>query len=368
VSIANEHPTVGLHVGQLLQRVPGGIGRYVRHLLDALRAEGVPTLPFAAGDPSDHQVATLPGFVGLGWPYGTLRYELWHRLRRPKVRLPVSVLHAPSLAVPPTDLPLVVTVNDVAFVHHADAFTRRGLAFHRRGLTLARRDADAVVVPTEFTRDELVIEGFARDRIFVAHHGVTSPPAQPSAETDGRVERVGVAPPYVLAVGTIEPRKNLPLLADAVERARSRHAGLGLVLAGPRGWLDVPGLDRPWVREVGPVDDPTRDALYRRAVAYAMPSRYEGFGMPVLEAMANGCPVIAADTTSLPEVVGSAGLLLRPDDVDAWSDAIARLLADPEERARLAGAGRERAATFTWAASAADHLRAYADALERARS
>jgi glycosyltransferase involved in cell wall biosynthesis len=362
------YPTVGLHVGQLLQRVPGGIGRYVRELLDALRTAGVPTLPFAAGDPSSQRLSALPGFVDLGHPYGTARYELWHRLRRPRVRLPVDVVHAPSLAVPPTDLPLVVTVNDVAFLHHPDAFTRRGIAFHRRGLELARRFADSVVVPTEFTGRELLIEGFEPDRVFVARHGVTRPITPPEHETDRRVERVGVRSPFVLAVGTIEPRKNLPLLAAAVERARTGHGELGLVLAGPRGWLEVPGLDRPWIRELGPVDDATRDALYRRASAYCMPSRYEGFGMPVLEAMAHGCPVVVADTTSLPEVVGDAGLLAPVDDVEAWSDAIGRLLADPEERARLVAAGHRRAAGFTWATSVERHLAAYTRACDRPRS
>jgi glycosyltransferase involved in cell wall biosynthesis len=358
--------TVALHVGQLFQRLPGGIGRYVYELFQALRAEGTDVIPFAAGDPAPRVLDELPGFVSLGSPRAPLRYEMWHRLRRPLVQLPADVLHAPSLAVPPTRLPLVVTVNDVAFLHHPEAFTKRGLAFHRRGLALARRDADAVVAPSEFTRRELIAEGFEADAVFVAHHGVVQIPAPDTATIDGVLHRLGVEPPFVLAVGTIEPRKNLPVLVAALERARTRHPDVTLVLAGPRGWLDVPGLDRSWVRELGAVDEQALDALYRRATLYAMPSRYEGFGLPLLEAMARSCAVVAADGASLPEVVGDAGLLVPPGDVAEWANALEELLDDPDARKALIERGDARAATFTWAASADKHCAAYRAAVSRA--
>ena len=360
--------TVALHVGQLFQPVPGGIGRYVYELMLALRAGGTDVVPFAAGDPDPRLRGALSGFVGLGHPYPPVRYELWHRFRRPVVRIDADVVHAPSLAVPPTRLPLVVTVNDVAFLHHPEAFTKRGLAFHRRGLELARRDADVVVTPSEFTRRELVAVGFDPDAVFVAHHGVTRDDRTDATAVDGHLERLGLEPPFVLAVGTIEPRKNLPVLVAALERVRVDRPDITLVLAGPRGWLEVPGLERPWVRELGAVDEPTLDALYRRATLYAMPSRYEGFGLPVLEAMARGCPVIAADAASLPEVVGDAGLLVGPGGVDDWADGLTRLLADPEARARVAELGHARAARFTWSSSAEHHQAAYDEAVRRAGS
>lgn len=355
---------VALHVGQLLQRVPGGIGRYVTELRGALDALGVDVIPFAAGDPSVHRLAALPGYVDLGHPWVPMRYELWHRLRRPVVRIPADVVHAPSLAVPPTGrTPLVVTVNDVAFVHHPEAFTRRGVAFHRRGLELARRHAASVVVPSEFTRDELVALGFDDRRLFVARHGVAVTTTTPDDEVATRLRRVAVTEPYLLAVGTIEPRKNLPTLAAAIARVRREHAGLRLVLAGPRGWGEVPGLDTGWVRELGAVDDATLHALYRGAVACGIPSRYEGFGMPALEAMARGCPVIASDVASLPEVVGDAGVLVAPDDLGAWAQALTALLDDPARRAELVRRGTARAAGFTWETSARAHLDAYAGAI-----
>ncbi len=310
--------------------------------------------------------------MSLGFPGPPIEYELWHRLRWPRVRIAAEVVHAPSLAIPPTKLPLVVTVNDVAFLHHPDAFTPRGVAFHRRGLALARRHADAVVAPSQFTRRELIAEGFSPDTVFVAHHGVPQHRAAQRrdpdpAATDGHLRRLGVQSPFVLAVGTIEPRKNLPVLVAALERVRVDHPDTTLVLAGPRGWLDVPDLDRPWVRELGGVEEAALDALYRRATLYAMPSRYEGFGLPVLEAMAKGCPVVATGATSLPEVVGDAGILVRPGDVAEWSRALGHLLTDPAARERLATLGVARAATFTWATSAEQHLDAYRAAMSRSR-
>ena len=152
---------VALHAGQLLQRVPGGIGRYVEGLFRALPRAGVDVVSFAAGDPSVYRAAEWPSFVPLGHPYAPWRYELWHRLRFPPVRIDADVVHAPSLAVPPTGRrPLVVTVNDIAFLRYPAMFTRQGIRFHRRGLELARRDARSVVVPSTFTRDELLREGF----------------------------------------------------------------------------------------------------------------------------------------------------------------------------------------------------------------
>jgi glycosyltransferase involved in cell wall biosynthesis len=358
--------TVALHVGQLFQRVPGGIGRYVSELFRALRAEGTVVVPFAAGYPEPRVLRELPGFVALGRPDAPIRYELWHRLRRPVLKIQADVVHAPSLAVPPTRLPLVVTVHDVAFLHHPETFTKRGLTFHRRGLSLARRYADVVVTPSEFTRQELIAEGFDPTAVFVAHHGVERTPEPDPEMVDRHLRRLGVTPPFVLAVGTIEPRKNLSMLVAALERTRVEHHDVTLVLAGARGWLEVPGIDRPWVRELGAVDEPALDALYRRATLYAMPSRYEGFGMPVLEAMTRRCPVIAADAASLPEVVGDAGLLLPAGQVADWADGLRRLLSDSDARVQLAERGDARAARFTWSASAERHLDAYREAAGRA--
>ncbi len=355
---------VALHVGQLLQRVPGGIGRYVEGLFGALPRAGVEVVSFAAGDPSVHRAAGWPSFTALGHPYAPWRYELWHRLRFPPVRIDADVVHAPSLAVPPTGRrPLVVTVNDVAFLRYPEMFTRQGVRFHRRGLDLARRDARAVIVPSTFTRDELLREGFDASLLFVAHHGVDIPGHLADDVLALRLRRVGVAPPFVLSVGTLEPRKNIPFLARVVARVRERHPEVTLVRVGPPGWGDVTSIEGPGVRELGAVDEDTLDALYRAATVCAMPSHYEGFGLPVLEAMARGCPVVASSTSSLPEVVGDAGALVAPNDDDGWFDALVRVVEDEEGRDARRRASVERARRFTWTESAHVHREAYEAAL-----
>ncbi len=370
--------------------MPGGIGRYVEGLLRHLPEAGV----------------TVERFAGDRW-----RYEAWHRFRHPVVRTDGDVVHAPSLAVPPPGRrPLVVTVHDLAFRTHPDCFPPRGRAFHERGLALARAEAGAVIVPSEATAAELRSAGFEPARIHVAHHGIDLPPQGPQESPGSEPPGIlGLEPrSYVLFVGTIEPRKGIDvLLAAHAALRRQGHPELRLVIAGPRGWGEVPGMDRlldaegaggasggRGVEEFGPaaargvvapgqflpldaegagaragviapgrVDEAALDALYRGAAALVMPSRSEGFGLPALEAMARGCPVVASRAGALPEVVGDAGVLVPPGDADALAAALDRLLTDDSLAATLAAAGRRRAATFTWTACTPAHLAAYHAAL-----
>jgi glycosyltransferase involved in cell wall biosynthesis len=358
---------VALHVGQLLQPVPGGIGRYIDGLLGSLPDVGVELETFAAGAPPADREPALPGYVDLGRPYTPWRYELWHRLRWPPIPVRADVLHAPSLAVPPArDRPLVVTVHDLAFLRHPEFFTRRGVEFHRRGLAIAHREAAAVLAISEFTRSELISSGFEPHRVHVVPMAIVVPPVAPDIELDARVAALGLNGPYVLSVGTIEPRKGLDTLAAAFEVVRKVHPELTLVLAGPTGWLSVSGLEREGVRRLGRVDEQTLDALYRRARVCALPSRYEGFGLPALEAMARGCPVVASKATALPEVVGDAGMLVPPGDVSRWSAALLEAVESPDLRSDLSERGRRRAADFTWSACAQAHLDAYTAASDTA--
>lgn len=355
-------PTVAVHAGQLLQPVPGGIGRYVRDLLAALPGVGVAVEAFAAGP----RPAGITGsWHDLGRPVGSARYELWHRLRRPRLRVAGDVVHATSLAVPPPGgRPLVVTVHDLVFLRHPQHLTPRGVAFHRRGLDLARVEASAVVVPTEWSRRDLLDEGFDPALVHVAHHGVdVDDPPRP--ESVGAVlDRLGVTRPFVLFASTIEPRKGVVDLLAAHASLRRTHPDVGLVLAGQPGWGEVPDLDRPGVIALGGVADGDLDALYRSALALAHPSRYEGFGMQVAEAMARGCPVVTTDAASLPEVAGGAADLVPVGDVDGLADALRCLVEDEEHRRERRRAGLERVVPLTWAASAAAHLVAYRTAVE----
>jgi glycosyltransferase involved in cell wall biosynthesis len=358
---------VALHAGQLLQPVPGGIGRYVRELTAALPAAGVDVEAFGAGPrPAGLSPADV-AWHDLGRPRGPVRYELWHRLRRPTVRVPGDVVHATSLAVAPAGArPLVVTVHDLVFLRQPQHLTNRGVGFHRRGLELTRREAAAVVVPTEFGRDDLLREGFDADSVHVALHGVTVPEPAPAPEQAARLTALGVTAPYLLFVGTIEPRKGVVDVLEAHRRLRATRADLGLMLVGPPGWGPMPDVSGPGVVHTGAVaDDATLDALYRGAVALAHPATYEGFGLTPLEAMARGCPVVVSDAACLPEVVGDGGIVVPTGDGAALTDALASLVDHPAERATWSAAGRHRAADFTWASSAAAHRRAYQSAVDR---
>jgi len=349
--------TVGVHAGQLLQPVPGGIGRYTSALLAHLPEVGVAAVGFAAGPRPAGAPAGVP-WVDLGWPRGSLRYEAWHRLRRPVVRIDADVVLAPSLAVPPVpDTPLVVTVHDIAFVRVPGVTTRRGHSFHRRGLELARRDATLVLAPSSFTRLELIREGFDPEHVVVVPLGVNAPLARDADDIDATVARAGVRHPYVLTVCTVEPRKDLRTIVSAIERLRARNPALSLVVVGPRGWGEVRGLDRAGVHVLGELPWRVVDALYRRAVACCIASRYEGFGLPAVEAMARGAPLVATDCSALTEVVGDAGLLFPPGDVDALAAALQEVIDDTDLQRRLAERGRVRAATLTWEASAREHAR-----------
>jgi glycosyltransferase involved in cell wall biosynthesis len=355
---------VAFHAGQLLQPVPGGIGRYERALLRHIPRDGIEVVAFAAG-PRPPSVARHVPWVDLGRPHGSLRYELWHRLRRPVVRVDADVVHAPSLAVPPTGAtPLVVTVHDIAFARFPHLTTRRGYRFHMRGLDLARRDAAAVVAISEFTRGELLSQGFDAERVFVARSGMDAPTDRDDADVDAAVATAGVTHPYVLCVGTVEPRKDFPTAAAAVAKVRARHPALTLVIVGPPGWGNVTGLDRPFVRVLGRQPWPVLEALYRRATACCLPSRYEGFGLPALEALARGAPVITTTGSALEEVVGDAALLFAPGDVDGCAAALENVMDDVALRDHLARTGRARAEEFTWNATADAYVVAYRSALQ----
>jgi glycosyltransferase involved in cell wall biosynthesis len=296
-------------------------------------------------------------------------YETWHRWARPLVERatgPVDVVHATGVAVPGTRSPLVVTINDLAFLEDPSRATRHGLRFFRRATELARRRATLVVCPSQATIDECVGAGFEPECLRLVPLGVDVRAA--SGDDVARVTRqYGVAAPYVLFVGTIEPRKNLPRVIRAFERVGRRD--LQLVLVGPTGWNEdvAPGVAALGERARALGFVPRRDlgALYAGATAFVYPSLREGFGLPVLEAMAQGTPVVTSSVTATAEVAADAALLVDPFDVDAITAALDRVVTDDDLARRLGDAGRARAATFPWSTTAAMTLDVYDEAVAR---
>ncbi|HEY5171477.1 MAG TPA: glycosyltransferase family 1 protein [Acidimicrobiia bacterium] len=365
---------IGVHVGQLAQKIPGGIGRVTEMLCDELPKHvdvvAFSSCPRRARRTFDARLGSAVEFRSLGPGAPRWRYELWHRYRRPHIDLDVDVCHAPSLAIPPSSAPLVVTVNDIAFLRHPEAFTPHGVRFHERGLDIARREAAAVIVPSAFTRDELVLEGFDRDRIHCVPLAVRAPDRMASADTCRQLRRRGVRGPYLLVVGTVEPRKDHATLVAAFELVRARRPELTLVVAGASGWLAndaASALARPGVVVLGRVSDAELDLLYRRAEVVLSGSIYEGFGLAVLEALARGRPVVATAIPAHVELVADAARLFAPGDVDALAGEIEALLRDPSARRELHRAALGRANQFDIATTIEGHLGAYECAVVAAR-
>jgi len=355
-------------VEQCWHRVPGGTAVAAARTLDALAERGDLDLVGLAArhrqPPADGLGPSIP-IRHAPLPRRAL-YDSWHRLRMPSVQRltgPVDVVHATGGVVPPPgSAALVVTVNDVAFLSRPEWFTRRGVRFATRGFELARTRAAVVIAPSHSTAADLAAHGVEPARIRVAPLGAASP-APAAAEIDAIRARHGLPEVFALWVGTAEPRKNLAGLLRAVERAAS---AVPLVLAGPDGWgLDAQALAAGAACDVirlGFVPQRELAALYGAARVFVYPSLMEGFGLPVLEAMAQGTPVVTSAGTATEEVCGDPASVVDPTDADALAAAIDKVVVDDAEHSRRSAAARARAAEFTWAATAARVRAAYEEA------
>jgi glycosyltransferase involved in cell wall biosynthesis len=281
----------------------------------------------------------------------------------------MDVVHGTNFVVPPARrAATVVTVHDLTVVHFPEMCQKPTLAYPRLVRQAVRRGA-WVHTPSQFVAREVTeLLGVPPERVRAVHHGVpeSSPAGARAADLLPRwVER------YVLAVGTVEPRKDLPTLVRAFGLVAPSLPGLALVIAGPEGWgagaLDEaveasPARDR--VVRLGWVERPSRGALLKEALLLAYPSLYEGFGFPPLEAMAAGTPVVATRSGALPEVLGEAAWFVEVGETEALAEAIAKLAGDEAARAEFAARGRRQAALYTWERCAAGLEALYRDALD----
>ena len=356
---------------QLCSRVPGGTGRYVEELLRGLvrvRPDRPPVTAVASrGCQSVDGLGV--GIERLAIPLPVLA-RLWER-GLPPVPRATDVLHAPTLMVPPvrTGAALVVTVHDVVPWTHPETLTSHGVAFHHRMAHRAAAEAAVIVTPTEAVAVRVRELLAPRGPVHVVPPGV---PLMPEPR-DGpqRREARGLSRPYVLFVGTAEPRKGLDVLVTAL--TRPTLADLDLVVVGPEGWgdADVGEMSRrakvsDRVHVTGRVEDADLAALYAGARALAMPSRAEGFGFPVVEAMAHGVPVVVSADPALTEVAGEAGEVVPVGDADALAEALAQAAAGGSGRELRVAQGRARAAQFDWDRTAATMWSLY-DSVSRHR-
>jgi glycosyltransferase involved in cell wall biosynthesis len=368
---------VGLHVDQLWFSAPGGIGTYVRELWARLgQTQGIDVVPFRSSWPADRRVAwTVPMGGGVTTGRHTTHYPLWDLAGRPALPRSLAgcdVIHATNhVAVPPArpGQALVATVHDLAFERFPEAFPARWRWLYRAGVRAACRRADAILVPSRATADDLAARhDLDPSKVAVIPLAGSTPigPGDPEAT----LAELGIPQPFVLFVGTLEPRKNVVRLLRAHRRIGSELPH-GLVLAGPVGWRTA-AIDAELrsagdrVVATGSVSPERLDALYRGADALCYPSLYEGFGLPVLEAMERGTPVVASTTRAVAEVAGDAALLVEPTDEEAIAAAIRRVLTDPSLADDLRRRGPERAAGFSWDRTAAATVEAYRSAVGRA--
>lgn len=343
-------------VEQLRRAVPGGIGTYARGLLQGLGTlgEASPELVLLASRPPSRP----DPLAGLGWPVVssvlpaglvTLAWDVG--LRPPLAGL--DVVHAVSLTVPATArVPEVVCIHDLAWRALPQTFPGRGRRWHEGALARALRRARRFVVPSLLTAEALVDAGAPPEAVTVIEEGCDHLPQANAAATGRLLDSLGVEGPYLLSVGTLEPRKNLGRLLEAFVLARPRlPEPWPLVVVGPPGWGErIPPV--PGVVLAGAVDPDVLSGLYQRARCLAYVPLLEGFGLPAVEAMASGAPVVASP---MPSTAGQA-LEVDPADPESIAEGLVRAAVDEETRARLVTAGRARAAQLTWQEAARRHV------------
>jgi glycosyltransferase involved in cell wall biosynthesis len=273
----------------------------------------------------------------------------WEQIALPALARGANLIYSPGNAAPVLSGRNVVVIHDLAAVRHPEWYRRSFVAYQRALLPRIARGARHVITVSDFSRRELIdVLGLDAATVSVVPNGVDER-FSPSADAGAARAAYALARPYVLAVGTRIARKNLAALEAAGRALRAR--GIDLVAAGSgRGYMvdESPNGIRP----LGYVSDPHLPGLYAAARAVVMPSLYEGFGIPCIEAMASGTPVVAANRAALPETCGDAALLVEPDDRDALADAVVRAATDESLRAALIERGLARARRFSWQATA----------------
>jgi glycosyltransferase involved in cell wall biosynthesis len=351
---------------------PVGAGRYVLELATALtRRDDVDlSLVTRRGDGARWRAIGKADVVEVAPSSRPVRLA-WEQVALPRVlrEAGVDVHHAPHYTMPGrARVPKVVTVHDMTFFDHPEWHERTKSPFFRRAIRVAAKRADALVCVSAVTADRLRDRLDPQAPVHVIPHGVDRSRFRPDAAGGdaGALDALGVRPPYVAFLGTLEPRKDVPALVGAFDRIAATRTELTLVIAGLDGWGAKDVTDAiaraahgARIRRVGYVPDDAVPALLRQAAAVAYPSLDEGFGLPALEALACGAALVTTEDTAMAEVTGDAAVLIPPGDSDALGDALAALVAGGPDVDRLRTGGPEVASHFTWERSAAAHAEVY---------
>lgn len=348
---------VGLLVEQNWNAVPGGTARSANRLAKALAAYTSVEVVGVHGVHGAKPTLALPdGLETVQIPMpGRPLTESWSRFDRPSLDrwLEVDVVHAPAYVLPPTKAPRVATIHDLAFVRHPEWFTPNGVEYFTRFLRRVEQSDTVVIVPSQATADDCVARGIDESRIHTIGWGVDVAVATADQVADV-TKRYGLPEDFVLFVGTLEPRKNVAALIDAMAHLPASS----LVVVGPAGWGEI---DLGGATVLGDVPDGDVEPLMAAAAVLVYPSHFEGFGLPVLEAMAQGTPVVTTQNTAPAELVEDAGIAVDTHSPIAIAEAVEGLLDSPSQRSELGERGRTRAATFRWDETARAHAAIYED-------
>lgn len=359
----------------------GGIGRYVRELVAALAKEDTQThyKLFVAGV---NDVGNLPPAPGENFSWHTTRLtprwlaRLWHRAKIPypveQFIGDVALFHATDFVLPPTkrNTRTLLTVHDLSFVHLPETAAPSLKKYLDRVVPRSVAGAYHVLADSAATKTDLIsLYGTPDDKITVLLSGVDSR-FHPVADSQQQLmvrEKYGLGPwPYLFTIGTVQPRKNYARLCEALAILHNTHPDIHLVIAGGKGWLEAPiyetvqrlRLDQ-FVHFIGFADDEDLPTLYSMAAVVPYVSLYEGFGLPVLEAMACDTPVVASNISSIPEVAGEVALLVDPTKTEAIAQAIQTVLDNTALQERLITGGQQQVKQFTWQQSARQLIQVY---------
>ncbi len=356
--------TIGIDASRAASDRQTGTERYSRRIIQELLDRGTQqrfrlyvngTAPLTLAQRADTEQRLIP-FPRL-WTHLRLSTEL--------ALHPVDALFVPAHVVPPVHpAATVVTIHDLGYLHEPGAHTALSRRYLHWSTRWSARAARKIIAISEATKQDLVrFYKVPGEKVTVVYHGVDERFRPAGGDDVARVKRdLAITGPFVLYVGTIQPRKNLVRLIQAFDVLASDNPDLNLVMAGKMGWKTdeitqaaalATHSDR--IRVPGHVSDEDLPALYSAAAVFALPSLYEGFGMPVIEAMACGTPVLVSDRGSLPEVAGNAAVVIDPTDVGSIVDGLRSLL-DEATRPERIGLGRRNAAMFTWARAGASTL------------
>ena len=367
---------IALHL-QAAVTQQAGVGRYTKelakHLLDLLddhtqlrldyfdfrRNAQIP--PELHEHPSLHPIRYMPGALAQKtWNYfGFPPYDVLHGK--------ADLYHFPNFLAPPCKTgKRIVTIHDLSFMRFPEYTEAKNLRFLTKGIHRTAQQADAIMTISKFSAQEVInLLHVPEQRVFTTHLGVSPSFIKPSADyMDAFRARHNISRPYLLTVGTVEPRKNLPFLISLFEKMKDYDGDL--IIAGGLGWRYEPILQQmqaspraKQIRRIGYMPEADLTALYAGADAFVLPSHYEGFGLPPLESMACQTPVVTSNGGSLPEVVQDGAIVLDHFDPDAWEQTLYRILSDRTEREALIQRGLQVAGQYSWEQTAKQTLAVY---------